>query len=54
MAWSSLVVEQVKDLALSLQQLGFDHWPENFHMPWARPKQTKKPARVNYVVNDLL
>ena len=41
---SSLVAQQIKDLALSLQQLGwlqwhgFDHWPRNFHMLWALPK----------------
>ena len=38
--WGSLVVQHVKDLALSLQRLGsllwhgFDPWPWNFHMPW--------------------
>ena len=42
---SSLVAQQVKDLALALQQLrsllwcGFDPWPGNFHMPRARPKK---------------
>ena len=42
--WSSLVVQQVKDLALSLQWLwsllwhGFDPWPRNFHMPQVWPK----------------
>ena len=37
------VAQQVKDLALSLQQRGlllwlvFDPWPKNFYMPWAQP-----------------
>ena len=37
------MVQQVKNLALSSLQLGslpwcgFDPWPGNFHMPWARP-----------------
>ena len=41
---SCLVVQQVKDLALSVQELGsllwhrFDPWPRNFHMPWVQPK----------------
>ena len=36
---------QVKDPALSLQQLGsllwrgFDAWPRNGHMTWAQPKK---------------
>ena len=35
------MVQWVKDLALSLQQLGlllwhgFDPWPKNLHIPWA-------------------
>ena len=29
---TSLVAQQVKDLALSLQQLGFNPWPGNFCM----------------------
>ena len=42
---SSLVVEGVEDLALSLQQLrsllwrGFDPWPGNFHMLQLWPKK---------------
>ena len=38
---SSLVVQWIKDLVLSLLQLGsllwraFDAWPGNFCMPWA-------------------
>ena len=37
--WSSLVVQQVKDPALSLLGHRFDPWPENFHMPWAKSKK---------------
>ena len=43
--WSSLLTQQVKDPALSLQWLrsllwrGFDPWPRNFRMPQAWPKQ---------------
>ena len=45
---SSLVVQQVKDLAFLLQWLkllpwcGFHPWPRNFHMPWACPFPPKK------------
>ena len=45
---SSLVAQQVKDLALSLLCLwfllwcGLNHWPENFCM---RPKQTKNQTK---------
>ena len=41
------MAQQVKDLVLSLQQLGlllwyrFDPWPGNFHMPWLWPKKKK-------------
>ena len=44
---SFCVAQQVKDLALSLQQLalllwcGFNPWPVNFHMPWAQWKTTE-------------
>ena len=46
--WSSLVVQYVKDLALSLQWLGtllwrgFDPWPGNFRIlrAWPKPNQT--------------
>ena len=43
LAWSSLVVQQVKYLASSQQQLGsrlwhrFDSWPRNLHMLWVWP-----------------
>lgn len=41
--WSSLVVQQVKDLVLSLQELGSPLWlrldpgPGNIHMLWVQP-----------------
>ena len=47
---SSLVAQQVKDLVLSLQQLGsllwcgFDPWPRNFHMSREQPKEKEKKA----------
>ena len=47
-ALSSLVVQQVKDPALSLMQLWslqwhrFYLWPRNFHMPQAQPEKKKK------------
>ena len=46
--WSSLVAQWVKDHALTPQWLrsllwhGFNPWPKNFCMPWARPKKKKK------------
>ena len=50
---SSLVVQQVKDLALSLQNTssgcccgGFDPWAQNFHMLWAWPKQKTTKQKV--------
>ena len=45
---SAHVVQQVKDLALSLQQLRpmlwceFNPWPRKFHMPQVLPKKEKK------------
>jgi len=48
---SSLVAQQVRDLALSLQQLGsrlwhwFDPWPGNFHMPQTWPKHRDQPGQ---------
>ena len=42
------MVQQVKDLVLSLQWLGsllwhsFDPWPGNFYMLWVQPKKKKK------------
>ena len=38
---SSLVVQQVKDLALSLLWHWVDPWPQNFCMPQAQQKQNK-------------
>ena len=44
----SLVVQWVKVLAWSLQQLGllpwlvFHPWPANCHVPWVWPKKEKK------------
>jgi len=52
---SSLVVQQVKDLALSLQWFGsllwheFDPWLGNFHMPWEWQKKKKKKEGVPIV-----
>lgn len=31
------MVQQVKDLELSLQWLGFDTWPRNLHVMQAQP-----------------
>ena len=52
---SSLVVQQVKDPALSLQWFGsllwceFDTWPMNFHVPqvWQKKKKKKKKIEKN-------
>ena len=49
------MVQQVKDLALSLQWLGslpllgFDPWPRNFHMPPVQPKKQNK--NKNFIVD---
>ena len=46
--WSLLMVQQVKDLELSLQQprsllgRGFNIWPMNFHMPQHHKKKKKE------------
>ena len=46
------MVKGVKDLVVSLQQLGstvwprFDPWPGNFHMVQVWPKKTKKTANA--------
>ena len=46
--WSSLVVQQVRDPALSVHQLGpllwfgFNPRPGNFCMLWAQPKKSHK------------
>ena len=52
---SSLVAQQVKDLALSLQRLGslpwhgFSPWPRNFHMAQEQPKQKYTKIYLLYV-----
>ena len=53
LCWSSLVVQGVKDPALSLKQLRslmwswFNPWPGNFHMPQVQlKKKEKKKAAV--------
>ena len=38
---SSLVVQGVKDLVVSLLWHGFDAWPRNFYMPWAQPEKKR-------------
>ena len=38
---SSLVVQGVKDLVVSLLWHGFDPWPRNFCMPWAQPEKKR-------------
>ena len=42
--WSSLVVQQVKDVALPPLWNGFNPWPKNFHMlqVWQKRKKKKK------------
>ena len=42
---SCLVVQGVRDLALSPQQSGIDSWPRNFHMPLVQPKKKKKERK---------
>ena len=50
--WSSLVVQWIKDLVLSLLWLRlllwhrFNPWPRNFHMPWMHPKRKKSSCMV--------
>ena len=41
---NSLVVQWVKDPALSLLWCGFDPWPGKFHMLWVWQKKKKKKA----------
>ena len=46
------MVQQVKDLVVSLQWLGlllwsgFDPWPGNSHMPWAWLKKKKRSVKL--------
>ena len=55
--WSSLVAQQVKDSALSLLWLRllqwhrFDPWPQNFHVPWARPRGKKKKKKRREILH---
>ena len=52
---NSFLVQWVKDLVLSMQQLGlllwhkFDPWPRNFHMPQVWPKKKKKERKKGNV-----
>ena len=49
-------MQQVKDPALSLQQLGsllrprFSPWPGNFHLPWVQKKKKKKPIKLSLLI----
>ena len=51
---SSLVAQQVKDLALLLQRLWLLLWhrfypcAKNFHMPWEWPKETNKQINKSF------
>ena len=38
----SLLAQQVKDPALSLQWLRFNPWPRNFHMLWCSQKKKER------------
>ena len=62
---SSLVIQWVKDPALSVQQLGsllwlgFNPWPRNLHMPWVWPVKKRngdltKPRNYTDVLNILM
>ena len=60
MIGSSLVVKQIKDLAL-LQlchgpqlQLSFDPWPGNFHMLQVQPKNKNKTKQNTVTSENLL
>ena len=52
MCGSSLVAQQVKDLALSLLWLRFNLWPRNFHRQ-RQEKKKKKDKCVNGKVNKV-
>jgi len=39
--WSSLLLQKVKDLALSLLWWGFNPWPVNFSVLWKWPKKRR-------------
>ena len=55
--WEFSCSALVKDLALSLQQLGwllwcrFSPWSQNFHMPWVQPKKKKDFSQQLAVYN---
>ena len=52
------MVQQVKNPALSLQQLGqllwhgFNSWSRNFHMSWAQPKTNKQREILLHVLKE--
>ena len=54
------MAQWVKDLALSLQQLGsllwhmLDLWPRNFHMPQVQPKKKKKKKKKKSILRHFL
>ena len=43
--WSSLVAQQIKDLALSLLWYRFGPWPGNISAPWAQFKKKKRQKK---------
>ena len=47
---NSLVVQWVKDPALSLLWCGFDPWPGKFHMLWVWQKKKKKKGRLEFLL----
>ena len=58
--WISLVVQGVKDLALSLQWLGlllwyrFDPWNRNFDMLWAYREKSSYFTQLTVVVGSYM
>ena len=58
--FSDLLVQWVKDLALSLQQLclllwcGFDPWPGNFYMQQVLHKETKTNTKPIHYTDSIL
>lgn len=53
--WSSLAVQQIKDLALLSLWYRLDPWPWNFQRPWVWPK--KNPSlwccRLSHILNEM-
>ena len=53
------MVQWIKDLTLSLQQLGsllwyeFNSWPGNFRVPWAEEKKKKRVWKVLNFIHTL-